>query len=281
VSHFDRHDPARHRMHLRAAPYHEQAKKYPGRVHEQRRVRGLRRADYGRIAALTSSQVRAEFNALEDALSLERFARYMAWAEGDRQHAIRLYTLNTQISESLYTPLQMLEVALRNRIHCVLTDLLGRDWMCREADLLGDHQPRQVRDAIDRIEKAGRTPDPARIVSALSLGFWTSMLGRVYEERWREGLYRIARREDGKNLKRKDLTTPLMRIRELRNRIAHHEPIIHWDLHKSHRQMIQLTSWLSPPAAAWCLAHGRFTWTCPEALHMQIKRASLEYVPAT
>lgn len=53
----------------------------------------------------------------EQALSLERFGRYLDWAAGDGMRAIELYTLNTRISESLYTPLQMLEVALRNRIH--------------------------------------------------------------------------------------------------------------------------------------------------------------------
>ncbi|PZM50167.1 hypothetical protein DOL99_00240, partial [Salmonella enterica subsp. enterica serovar Derby] len=61
------------------------------------------------------------YEALEMALSLERFGRYMDWAKDDRTRAIELYTLNTLISESLYTPLQMLEVALRNRIHVVMT----------------------------------------------------------------------------------------------------------------------------------------------------------------
>src|SRR5262249_41189467 len=57
---------------------------------------------------------------LELALSLERFARYLAWADQDRARAIELYTLNTRISESLYIPLQALEIALRNRIHAVM-----------------------------------------------------------------------------------------------------------------------------------------------------------------
>ena len=58
---------------------------------------------------------------LEQALSLERFGRYLCWADGDRDQAIALCTLNTRISESLYTPLQMLEVVLRNRIHFVMS----------------------------------------------------------------------------------------------------------------------------------------------------------------
>ena len=53
---------------------------------------------------------------MEQALSLERFGRYLDWAAGDRARAIELYTLNTQISESLYTPLQMLEALLPRQL---------------------------------------------------------------------------------------------------------------------------------------------------------------------
>ena len=40
----------------------------------------------------------ADIRDLEQALSLERFARYLAWADGGRQRAVELYTLNTQLS---------------------------------------------------------------------------------------------------------------------------------------------------------------------------------------
>jgi len=38
---------------------------------------------------------------LEEALSLERFGRYLAWAGGDRARALDLYALNTRLSEAL------------------------------------------------------------------------------------------------------------------------------------------------------------------------------------
>lgn len=57
---------------------------------------------------------------IEDALSLERFSRYVQWAEGSHARALELYAINMQVSEALYTPMQMLEVALRNRIHSVM-----------------------------------------------------------------------------------------------------------------------------------------------------------------
>ena len=68
-------------------------------------------------------------------LSTERFNRYSQWAEGDKTQALRLYALNTALSEALYTPLQMLEIALRNRIHTILSEAYSPDWF-NNTDLL-------------------------------------------------------------------------------------------------------------------------------------------------
>jgi hypothetical protein len=201
---------------------------------------------------------------LEQALSLERFGRYVAWAEGDRARALELYTLNTQISESLYTPLQMLEVALRNRIHTVMTETRHENWFQDEGCLLG-WQSEQVAQAIDGIREEGKDPIPGRIVAALMFGFWTAMFGTDYEELWRTTLQRIGSRPDGKGLNRKHFSGPLTPIRILRNRIAHHEPVIDWNLPKHHGKIIELTGWLSPAAAEWCAAHSRFLAVYPPA----------------
>ncbi len=47
----------------------------------------------------------ARIDDIEAALSLERFGRYVAWAGGNRERALELYTLNTQVSEALYIAL--------------------------------------------------------------------------------------------------------------------------------------------------------------------------------
>jgi hypothetical protein len=201
---------------------------------------------------------------LELALSLERFGRYLAWAGGDRESAIELYTLNTRISESLYTPLQSLEVALRNRIHVVMTEAFGGESWFRQAGVLqNDRQPEQLAKAIIDLKAVNKTPTPGRIVAALSFGFWTAMFGPDYEALWRATLRRIAAKPDGTSLRRKDFSGPLTPIRILRNRIAHHEPIIMWDLRKHHKKMAELTRWLSPAAAVWCRENDRFERVYP------------------
>lgn len=205
------------------------------------------------------------YEALEMALSLERFERYMNWAKGDRTRAIELYTLNTLISESLYTPLQMLEVALRNRIHAVMTEAFNESWFHETGQLLGEWQPDQLAKAIHDIEEDRKESTPGRIVAALTFSFWTAMFGKDYETLWQTTLHKIGRRPDGKGLRRKDFSGPLAQIRSLRNRIAHHEPIIMWNLPKRHESMLEMTSWLSPPAAEWCQAHCRFPQVYPQS----------------
>ena len=168
----------------------------------------------------------SEIVALEQALSLEEFARYLDWAAGDRSRAIELYTLNTQLSESLYTPLQMLEIALRNRIHAVMSAALHEQWYDDSTCQLDSRQTEQLVKAKQDLADAAKAATPGRIVAALTFGYWTAFFNTDYEDLWRKHLHRIAQRAGGKALRRKDFSTALTPIRLLRNRIAHHEPIL-------------------------------------------------------
>src|SRR5437868_7500825 len=147
---------------------------------------------------MTDSPVQA----FEQALSIERFGRYVAWAGGDRERAIALYTLNTQLSECLYTPLQMLEVALRNRIHAVLTAAANEQWLDLPEYQKGSRQTEQLAKAKEDLAGDGKVTSPSQIVAALTFGYWTSFLGHEYEDTWQQTLRHIARRVDCKGLRR-------------------------------------------------------------------------------
>ena len=200
----------------------------------------------------------------EEALSLERFGRYLAWAAGDRARAIDLYGLNTRLSESLYTPLQTLEVALRNRIHTVLAEAKGENWYHDDSGvLLVKHQSEQASKAVEELTNAGKQVTAGGVVASLTFSFWTTMFNKDYETLWQQTLHRIADPTAPKGLKRKSFSRPLTPIRVLRNRIAHHEPIIGWNLPKNHRQIQELIEWLSPSAAKWCSENDRFPQVYP------------------
>jgi hypothetical protein len=199
----------------------------------------------------------------ETALSADRFGRYLGWADGDRVRALDLYALNIRLSEALYPPLHMLEVVLRNRIHTVLSEAFHPDWLRQDAVVVIPHQATQLATAVAELARDTKEPTPSAMVAALTLSFWTTMLGPSYENLWQQHLHRIGRRADGKGLRRKDFSGPLTPIRILRNRIAHHEPILAWNLAQHHDAMIRLTGWLAPGAAVWCFTLDRFAEVCP------------------
>lgn len=196
---------------------------------------------------------------LEQALSLERFGRYLTWAGGNRLDAVNLYTLNTQLSECLYTPLQMLEVSLRNRIHAVLSEASGNEWYNDPNYQLIRSQSEQLTKAQSDVRQAPKQVTPGRVVAALTFGYWTTFFNKKYEELWRHHLHKIIINKPAKLLIRKAFSSQLTPIRRLRNRIAHHEPILDQDLSKIHSNILQLTKCLSPAAAQWCEAHCRFS----------------------
>lgn len=209
---------------------------------------------------------------IEQALSLERLARYMAWAGGDRGRALELYTLNTRISEAFYIPLQALELSLRNRIHIIMTAAYGDRWFEVDGLLQTLHQREQVADAMAYLIEDGKSSAPGRVIAALTFSFWTAMVSPSYESLWRSTMSKIAMKPDGKRLSRKQLSRPLTKIRLLRNRIAHHEPILHWDLLGHHSNIVEITAWLSPAAAHWCKQIDRFAQVFPKSGYTLMER---------
>ncbi len=204
----------------------------------------------------------AKDSGLEQAFSLERFDRYTQWADGDKEKAFELYALNSAISESFYTPLHVLEIALRNSFHGILSKKFGEFWYEDETIIYGN-----LRDKIQKVKTdltaEKREHTSGRIIAGLTLGFWTGLLSPSHEKLWRTGLYLAFKKNDGSYFARKNITRLITPIRVLRNRIAHHEPILYWDLNKHYEAIITLTHSISPDAAIWSKHHSNFLAVFP------------------
>lgn len=199
------------------------------------------------------------FLGFEDALSNERFGSYMDSAQGDREKALALYALNAQVSAALYIPLQVLEVALRNRFHHHLSEAYGESWYDRHGVITHAFQRYKIAEAQLELARERRPLEPGRVIAGLTFGFWTACLSGSYDERlWRKGGLAKAFTAGGEKPKRGKVNDLLNPIRKLRNRIAHHEPILYWNLPKHHANIMLLTRWLVPIAADWCEAHSTF-----------------------
>jgi hypothetical protein len=175
-------------------------------------------------------------------LSQPRFAPYLAAAEGDVRLAIELEWWNLEVAAAFVVPLNRLELALRNALHCRLCVVFGRpDWWV--AAPLDDNGKRKIVDAKRVLARLRGRPDAADdVVAQLTFGFWISLLSGTYHRvLWVPALYRVFPKVPRRAL-HQDLQSTLV----LRNRIMHHEPIHHRHLQADYTTVYRLLGHLSP-----------------------------------
>ncbi len=206
---------------------------------------------------------------LEHSLSRERMNTYVfATPNHDMEAAIRLYVWNTAISSAFYGVLQGLEVAVRNAMHRELSRQYGASWFDNPCVGIDDGGMRRIQSAKQELHRRRYEHTlPASVVASLSFGFWVSLLGPggLQSEQNRRANYemtmwRPALRQafpHTRSLTRRQAHAALERLRILRNRIAHHEPIFRRRLDADHELILDVTSWISPNTSEWLSHHSR------------------------
>ena len=166
------------------------------------------------------------------------------------KEALAAYCWNTQLSQAFYPALQTLEVTLRNSLHQAISDSYKVNWF----DTLPLHALEQtaITKAKTNLTKQKKQLEPSRVVAELHFGFWTSLLDVRYEHHqllWPKLLKPCFPAIPRKLRTRHYLSKQLNRIRNLRNRVFHYEPIWHWqDLAEQHTILLLIIEWLSPAA---------------------------------
>jgi hypothetical protein len=195
---------------------------------------------------------------LQRSVSATRLQRYTSIAAGDAAQALRLYMWNTALSEALYGPLQGLEITLRNKIHERLTSAYGTHWYDNSRLQLRHTQQEQLGNAKQMLGNQGKPIEPARVLAELSFGFWVGLLSPKYETHlWRPHLRPLFANALPPFI-RKDAHKALDEIRFLRNRIAHHEPILQRRLPEEHQLILTVIQWFCSETASWVGHHSRF-----------------------
>jgi hypothetical protein len=202
---------------------------------------------------------------LERHLSLERLSRYAAIAPDNRLDALRHYERNTRLSEALYTPLQGLEVCLRNALSLELAATLGASWHDNAHGMFQHPLTEMIEQAKLSLDRESKTVTLGRMVAELNFGFWVSLLAPRYENNlWRPSLRKaFAHRPRG--TERKDVLKAVNALRRLRNRVAHHEPILQRNLKEDHELILRIIGWTCPETAMWIGGQSRFLEVFEEA----------------
>jgi len=157
------------------------------------------------------------------------------------------YSWNILLSESLYASLQALEVSLRNSIQNSGKQHFGNAFWFEDPTIMHSSNIKRVTAAKDSLIRQNKNVDASRIVAELHFGFWNSLFYARYEYKiWRPLFKRIFPMMDWTRYNRKFVSTRLERIRRLRNRAFHFEPIWYRNLTQIHSEIVELISWIEP-----------------------------------
>ncbi|MEO0684953.1 MAG: hypothetical protein AAFY76_07885 [Cyanobacteria bacterium J06649_11] len=191
---------------------------------------------------------------LEQSFSKERMAIYVHEARGNKQRAFQLYAWNSAIASTIAICLQGLEITLRNKCNEALVRNHGNRWLFNLP--LRGNDSQQIARAIETLRKQNKEVAPASLIPELSFGFWISLLRPTYTHTlWNKALRHAFSR---KKLSPKAIYPPFNHLRILRNRIAHHEPILKRHLEKNYDNINEKLEWLCTETAQWVAHHNSF-----------------------
>lgn len=212
-----------------------------------------------------------DWDDLEQAFSAPRLGRYLRAFGNDKERAQLGYIHNLRLSESLLIPLSVLEIALRNAMSRQMAKVYNRaDWyeaILTDTALLKPGKPLRADKALQKLHSSitsakrdAGAPNPNKVIAEFSFGFWTTLLNSRYNAAfWHE--LRFAFPHCPKPKRQRDpVSRALNQVRDLRNRIFHHEPVL-WmtpPVEDYHHHIYEVLSWLNHDIAPWVQQFDRF-----------------------
>jgi hypothetical protein len=182
-------------------------------------------------------------------LSQVRLESYRHEADSDLD-MLTNYFWNIDLAESLVPSLHAVELAVRNSIHATLTAHFDDELWFYKPGVLGWGQIGQLANALENLSRKRAEPTPGRIVAALTFGFWVALLSGNYErDLWQPDGFRLLHQAfpHASPASRKQVHTRLNRLRELRNRVFHHEEVWHLShLPVLYDEIYETIGWISP-----------------------------------
>lgn len=199
---------------------------------------------------------------IKDALSAPRIGTYETATTGvpALPAALALYAWNAQISAAMLVPLHICEVVIRNAVSDALTAEHGAQWPWAQALERSLPAPSRGFNPKEELRRArSGKPSTGQVIADLKFVFWQKMFtGRFDGRIWNPHLFVVLPNLDrSKSVQslRKTIHDDLEVLRELRNRIAHHEPIFQRNLQLDLTKIEELIAFRCIDTAAWMLAN--------------------------
>jgi hypothetical protein len=188
--------------------------------------------------------------ALERPVSRVRLENYRPPGDDDLA-MVTNYFYNLELSESLYPTLQAFEISLRNSIDAALAQHHHTAYWFDVPGFLPNWQRNEIAAARQQLSDEGKPHDPGRIIAELKLGFWHSLFNRPFEQHlWRPNasakVLEVFPQISKKQRNRQAVWYRIQRLRNLRNRVMHYEPV--WNrrqIAQDHFLILETIRWIS------------------------------------
>lgn len=203
--------------------------------------------------------------------SYSRISKYYKAVNGNKNKAQMLYFANMKIAQAFHPLLSAFEVILRNQLHYALArHFSDGSWIINQKMgfmvaptltylnkrtkrmVTNDYLLREVQKAEKKIASRGTNITAGRVIAEQTIGFWNSLY-EVHHYALLCGVPGTIFKELPREYGRKEINDAILRIRELRNRINHNEPICFVNkkcdfsyVKDMYRLISQFLSWIDP-----------------------------------
>jgi hypothetical protein len=223
-------------------------------------------------------------NSFATSISRPRLTKYLQESDSNLRRALQLYHWNLQLSQSLYLPLQSWEIVLRNKLNdFFIYKYGGVGWPTDQRALrnFAGNDRRRLDETVNRLSQSANsnTPTTDQIVADLSAGFWVSQFGARYAAHygWRNNLkFRIFTNDH--SIDRDEAYEICSNLLELRNRVAHHEPIFHLPLDVWRSDLNRILNGMCASTANYMASACSFTdiWNAPPGQQILLGETPLD-----
>jgi hypothetical protein len=210
----------------------------------------------------TGQEARYDRAAVLAQLSAVRLEPYLAATGGDPEGALALYVWNARMAAALFEEIHYAEVFLRNALAAALEVIVaanpGLSGHWYDQGFLDETAFSEIAKAREKLIRRNAALTEGRIIAELPLGFWQGLIVNHDQRLWERGLYRafpdFPTSAGNEHL---EVGVVIHGLCELRNRIAHHEPIFRRDQAADHCLITDLIGWISADARSWIEENGR------------------------
>jgi hypothetical protein len=198
------------------------------------------------------------YQAIEQTLSISRLSTYRntvqsLLGENCLETAIELYEWNADVSANMLVAIHIYEVALRNAISNAIELRYGVNWPLNVA--FQNSLPRWQKNELLGLDEVQNYQSVGKVLPELRPVWYENMFRPAHNVRlWRPFFQQVFPNTVGLTPDQAvvRLKDSCFKIRKLRNRIAHHEPIFgHPTLHQIYPLIIETVEWRCNHTKQW------------------------------